>query len=498
MKRRFFVAALCALTLAQPASAQAEGVSIAVLSVGKDSPSDPQAVVVGRIAKQGFERNPKYALLDLEAVLESGGVSTAAQRRRRADAAFARGRSAYEAFELGPALEAFAEAVVSYEQAIAVMDGLEPLLAALKYQGAAFALLGDQKGARASFERALGIDPGFSVAGAGFPDEVTGLIAEASAKVERGESGGLTLYAAPPAAEVWIDGRFRGSAPLSVDNLPVGRHYVRVVKDGYLSFGQPVEITRRGEQTVQATLRPTARFAELDDLLARIKGGSEQAPSLLAGMLKVDQLLYTVVEVAGDDATVHAALIDGVGGSVLASASKAFVSTSPRYRSDLELWLAQTFRQAQGSAVSQSGSGTGGSERRFMPETPREAPTSPKTTLGWALVGGAIIPLALGIGFGLGSLVPWDAYKNEGKLFNQPTLSHQLDNSRQDVWNSFLVTSLIADAGYATAALMSAVGITLLVLGANEKEQIEDVLAGAPVVLPALGALAQGGSDARP
>lgn len=482
------LASLVGSLLALPAGAQSDGVSIAVVAVGKDSPSEGQAIVVGRIAKQGFERNPKYDLLDTERVLENGEVSAAHGRRTNADEALRRGRGAFDALELTTALESFAEAVVGYEQALAAMTDLSPLVAALKYQGAAYALSGDSKNARRAFERAFVVDPSATSAGDNFPDEVTALFEQARARVEKAPTGTLTLYAAPPAAEVWIDGRFRGSAPLSVDNLPEGRHYVRVSRDGYAPFGQPVEVKRRAEETVQATLRPTARFSQYDDLASRLKGASPQAASELAAMLKVDQLLWVVTEVTGEDVTVTATLTDGVGGGALTQGTKTFVTTSPRYRSDLELWFAQSFRKGQGVQAPTPTENNGGVSQGggFLPDAPKEAPTSGKTTLGWVLTGGAILPLAVGIGFGVASLVPWDAYKNQGKLFNQPALTSQLDDDREEVWNSFLVTSIIADVGYVVAAGMAAVGVTLLVLGANEEEAIEDVLASNPPALPPL------------
>jgi hypothetical protein len=466
-----------------------------VVAVSLKNPSEGQAIVVGQVSRQGFERNPKYDVLDLERVLENGEAPPAERRLRKAEEAWQRGRAAYDAFELAPALEAFAEAIVGFEQAVAAMRTMAPIVEVLKYQAAAYALNGDAKNAKRAFQRALTIDSGLSVAGDSFPEEVTTVLEEMRMKADNAPTGTMTVYGAPPAAEVWVDGGFRGSAPISIDNLAAGRHYVRVARAGYVSFGAAVDVGRRSEETVQATLQPTARFAEFDDLAARLKTGSEPGAAKLAALLKVDQLLWSVVEVAGDDVTVTSTLSDGVSGSVLSTATKAFVSTSPRYRSDLEIWFATHFRKAQGSqADSGTGTGTtgdgtgdGNGGQNFLPDAPAEAPTSQFTILGWTLVGLGIIPAGLGVGFGIGSLVPWDAYKNEGRLFQQPYIDNQLHPSREDVWNSFLVTSIIADVSYVVAATMFSTGAVFLFLGANEQEEIEDVLTyRAPPVTPRL------------
>ena len=123
------------------------------------------------------------------------------------------------------------------------------------------------------------------------------------------------------------------------------------------------------------------------------------------------------------------------------------------------------------------------------------------TILGWVLTGGSILPLGVGIGFGVASLVPWDAYKNEGKLFDQPSLASQLDPAREEVWNSFLVTSIIADVGCRAGGPGSRISvisstaarpcfsvasidgsIAVLDFESSSGEQAQHAIAGAPVV----------------
>lgn len=478
MLRTFALFSVLALAPLAAAAEPAEGVSIATVAVPKDSPSSSQAVVVGHIARQGFERNPRYSVLDLELLLENGEIPAAERRRRQAEQALERAKAAYEAFELSPALEAFAEAIVGYEQAVAALTRIDPLVEALRLQAAAYALSGDEKNARRSFEKLLALDPGATLSDPRIPESVQPVFAAAAERAQKKPTGTMTVYAAPAAAEVYVDGRFRGSAPLSIDNLPVGRHYVRVLRDGYQAFGSPVDIGARSEETVQATLRPTARLAEFDDLASRLAGGSEQGAAKLAASLKVDQLLWAVVEAAGDDVTVTAKLTDGVSGSVLASGTKTFVYNSPRFRGDLELWLAQTFRKSQGVVANRDdGGAVGDGGSSFLPDKPVETPTNGKVVVGWTLVGITVVPLGVGVGFGIYSLYWWDVYKNEGKLFDNTPLPDQLHPEVANVRNAYLITSGVADVGYVLAVASLATGITLLAVGMNEQAEIEDVLA---------------------
>lgn len=470
------------LLLAVEAGAARDGLSVAIVSAGVDSPSEGEAVVVGRTARQALERNPRYELLPLERLLSSEGAVETKRRRETAETALRRARAAFDALELEPALESGAEAQLAFEQALSSDDSVAGIVEALLLQGAAFALSGEGQQAQEAFARACAVDGSATLEDFAVPAEVRRTFDAACARVAQGSRGSVAVYATPPAAEVWIDGRFRGASPLRVEDMASGRHYVRIQRDGYRPFVQAIEVARRREATVQATLRPTERFAEFDELLFEVRDASPRGLADLAALLRVDVLVSCSTEVTGDNVRVRATLTDGVSGERLHDTHKSFAASGPRYRADLELWLQSALREGLAHRRSSEVQGARDEDRgrgSFLPPPREEAPMSVKSTAGWWLLGASALPLALGIGFGIGSLVPWDAYKNEGKLFDQPTLSSQLDDDLDEVYNSFLVTSLIADVSYVLAAVLGGVGGTLLWLGTEEEEQLEDVLSGA-------------------
>src|SRR3712207_8777537 len=51
-------------------------------------------------------------------------------------------------------------------------------------------------------------------------------------------SGRLVVQSTPSAANVTIDGRWRGRTPLTLGTLPFGTHNVRVVRQGYEVFSE--------------------------------------------------------------------------------------------------------------------------------------------------------------------------------------------------------------------------------------------------------------------
>jgi hypothetical protein len=482
------ISVLATALLALPALAAEGGLSMAVVVVGKDSPSAPAAIVVGQIARQGFARNPRYSVLDVEASLNGGADGARLATLKRAADALERGQAAYDAFELDPALEALAECVVTYEQALGGLDDTAPLVDALIFQGAAYSLKGDVKNAKSAFTRAFVLNDAATLDGGRFPDTVQALFEEARNETSALPTGALTVYAAPAAAEVWVDGGFRGSAPLTVSDLKVGRHYVRVMRDGYVTFGAAIDVKRGGEETVQATLRPTTSLSSYEDLRTRIAGGDPLAARELASMLKVDQLMVASVELAGKDVKITGTLLDGVGGGVLAESNKAFAFESARFRGDLELWLGENFRK-EGSATATT-DGTTASDQRYVTEQAVSPPTPGILIAGWVVTALTVVPVLVSLIAGVVALYEWDSYRNQGKVMAQITggpptgVPNQITASTNEgrLVLAFLgISAILADISWLVAGGTLATGITLIVLGINEKAEIEDVLARAPL-----------------
>ena len=475
------------------ALAQSGGLSIATLSVPEDAISENQAMVIGQLVRQGFARNPRYSLLDLEGLLDDDASAVARQNLRRATDNLSRARVAYESFELDAALEILAEAIVAFEQSVAVIDDYEPYLEALKMQAATYELAGESRNARRVFERLLTLEPDTLVSDLIGAESVEGTFVKAQKRHARKKPGILTVYATPAAAEVWVDGRFRGSAPLSIDFLPAGRHFVRVYREGYQSYGTTIEVPSDGEETLQVSMRPAARFAEFDALVERLGRDDADAAREMTSFLRVEQLFWVRVSTAGDDVTLTGTLFNGISGTPIATGNKTFVFNSPRFRGDVELWVAQNFRRQQRSPQSRSTENEIAAEQGgdFLPDRPLEKPESPKVEVGWWFIRGSSVPFVVGVASGIYSLYWYDVYKNGGQIFGQSPLPHQLHPQVPTAQTGYFASSLVADIGYALGAVSLLTGAVLVAIGTNEELAVEDVLAQrqSPAPLPSIGSL---------
>ncbi|PKL64865.1 MAG: hypothetical protein CVV32_07270 [Methanomicrobiales archaeon HGW-Methanomicrobiales-3] len=74
-----------------------------------------------------------------------------------------------------------------------------------------------------------------------------------SAEVSR-QNGALEIDSVPTGASVSVNGRYRGTAPLSVTDLPPGTYQVTFSREGYYEFNTPVAVQAGMVSEVKATL----------------------------------------------------------------------------------------------------------------------------------------------------------------------------------------------------------------------------------------------------
>ena len=67
-------------------------------------------------------------------------------------------------------------------------------------------------------------------------------------------TGMIKLTASPDGAEVWVNGSFVGNAPSQL-KLPVGKHKIKVVNEGYEEWEREIEVLAGSELTLNAALK---------------------------------------------------------------------------------------------------------------------------------------------------------------------------------------------------------------------------------------------------
>lgn len=67
--------------------------------------------------------------------------------------------------------------------------------------------------------------------------------------------GSLAITSNPMGAEIYLDGELKGTAPLTLTNIPAGKHTLRVTKMGYVESNSTVTVTTDKETRVSKSLK---------------------------------------------------------------------------------------------------------------------------------------------------------------------------------------------------------------------------------------------------
>ena len=468
--RTAFFPLVVLFSLAFGARAQ-DGLLTVSVGIPVDSGSARAAVQVATAARAAVAADGALTVIDLEALLDATDAPPAAARIAEARRLKDKADLGLSMVDLPVAADAYATALVAFEQGAAALTNIVEVVDTLDKQATTFALQGETAAARQAYEKALALDPGFRL-GADAPPRAKKIFDDVVKAWRNPPMGQLTVYATTGAAEVWVDGVPRGASPLTLD-VPAGRHLVRVYREGYRAWGGAVDVKKGSEATAQAALKPTAGFARLDDLLGRLARNPDSAQNVtdIVRFLKVDRVLLTLVEVQGPIANVRGFYVDGVTGRVLRKGQKSLSVDGNFFDRDTTTFVRERFLQGQniGSVDDPVKIEVPDERRRGPSRLPGEAEkveTPGLVIAGWVTLSTAIVPLTTGIVLGVVTL-------NQNEAFHSRA---QDDPELAQIKSAWLFTSVGADVGIVVGAGMIATGAVLLVNGYSEQSALEDVM----------------------
>ena len=143
------------------------------------------------------------------------------------------GKLLYDRAQPSPAIDELNEAIKILVHSVGVTGETRHLRDAYLFKGLSHTGLGEMEEAKKAFAQAVVLDPTLELDPLRYPPRVQQRFAEIRDRIRSREPA--TLHIQVPAgmeAEIWVDGRRRGMAPLSVEGLTQGRHYVRAVGPG--------------------------------------------------------------------------------------------------------------------------------------------------------------------------------------------------------------------------------------------------------------------------
>ena len=138
----------------------------------------------------------------------------------------------------------------------------------------------------------------------------------------------LEIESEPTGADVFLNGRWRGTTPLSLDRVGRGRHHLRLVKNGFLSCAESLRVRRRGRHVAKLEALPTFRLeikTEPPGAAVQVQGRPVGETPLVVDGLDRGALLVTI-DKEGYEPVSEIVTIDGDD-----VVSRALVSKSEAY-----------------------------------------------------------------------------------------------------------------------------------------------------------------------
>jgi hypothetical protein len=216
------------------------------------------------------------------------------------------GRVLYQNAEPDEAIPLLQMAAEELELGIAATGNTDFLIEAWLTLGLAHTGMGDEEAANAAFREVIILDPTRELDPISYPPDVIEGYARVRTDVLSAGTGQLALNATADGAEVFVDGRSVGVAPVTVEGLPVGRHRVFVTADGGLRAYEEVLIEAGGTRKLslkvdERQITETAedrygRSAQVESLYGAVGSYAQTPLVLLAGETgegQVAVLLYS-------------------------------------------------------------------------------------------------------------------------------------------------------------------------------------------------------------
>lgn len=139
------------------------------------------------------------------------------------------------------AVKAWTKALTLYDKAISHLDDTERYVKALAGRAYAYYGAGYDDNGEGDLGRVFAIDPGFQIDTKLAPKNAQSSVDRVRARV-RPAGVQLKVNASAPRSVVFVNGKNRGAAPVTIGDLPMGDHLVRVVAENHEPFGQVVTL----------------------------------------------------------------------------------------------------------------------------------------------------------------------------------------------------------------------------------------------------------------
>ncbi len=325
---------------------------------GTGAGSDKAAGFVGHFMREALETDARYELVTIDSAL--GSTDDPQQVLTRAQNLLTQGRDAYDSLDLDQAVEYLNGALRELERRAYVVHDIKRVSEILMLLGATHILRGEDAKGRERLAQAITLDGAAEPDPTIFNPSMRTIFKSAQASVNKARKGSIAVSSNPSYGEVFVDGKFVGIAPVTVDSTLEGRHYVRVIREGYREYGTVISVKGNAEASEVAELAPSPKLDEYEHLVnltidARNEVMAKPNPkpnedlltlaSQLGVLLGVEQVFLTDVRLDGERVLLRTTQFDLTTDEKMKSASHSFTydTVAASYQREIKLMMERHF-----------------------------------------------------------------------------------------------------------------------------------------------------------
>ncbi|MDF1564774.1 MAG: PEGA domain-containing protein [Deltaproteobacteria bacterium] len=166
------------------------------------------------------------------------------------------GQTAYENLDFEGAVRSLEDALTAYGEGLpALGHDLDEFAGAYARLGATQYFAGDPEAAKEAFKKASLLSPEHKPDPTVFSPDLMEFFDKQREEALSAATGVLTVNSRPGDVEVWVDGRYRGITPTTLEDLQVGDHHVVVRRRGYYPSAEVTTLAPADLTTLETGLR---------------------------------------------------------------------------------------------------------------------------------------------------------------------------------------------------------------------------------------------------
>ncbi len=314
MRTRHLLPALAVLA----ASVSVEAVAArraTVLLLPVDKNSGKSAMEFTEYIEAAVGKRANYSLRAANEVLGDSTPTAALEARKRVITALNEGKRKFAEGQFDEAESSLRTALVDVNNASAAMERCGEYCETLAYLAGAQMNKGDEEGARGVLKNLLAIERSFKFDKSIFGNSLVVLAKDVQKQLLREPLVSVNIQSLPTGGKVYLDGAYKGYAPITVNAVVAGRHLLRIERPGAVTYGELVELGGSDESAVKAKLTATPEYGALEGSLDKIaeeidRGESSAELMRLGPKLRVDRAIIGLVRSTERKVTLECVLVD--------------------------------------------------------------------------------------------------------------------------------------------------------------------------------------------